>query len=128
VPDSACWPGWDKRYLDLNPDRTALPASPVPLQAIYILGPRHATPYAPFVEPVPATQALITLITNTYMNSMLDKPLRAHEFDYLARLVQRIPIRHLTPHTDPARLDHLCQVVINDFQALTPTTRLFEAS
>lgn len=115
-------PNWDKRYLDLTQNGYQFQAQPLPLATIYILGDRSPNPAAPFVEAVPAHAGFIALVTNTYMNHLLDKPMRAQEFELLSRLAINVPLRQVTPHADPIYLSKLCDVILNDFQTLTHST------
>jgi hypothetical protein len=36
------------------------------------------------------------------------------EFDTLARLVRNVPVRRIIPHTDPQRIDLLCELILAD--------------
>jgi hypothetical protein len=59
------------------------------------------------------------LIANTYMNCLPDRAMRRKEFDLLAALVARVPVRRVTPDPDPARIDKLCDAILEDAQSLT---------
>jgi hypothetical protein len=48
------------------------------------------------------------------MNWLLDRKQRAVEFDTLARLVRNVPVRRIIPHTDPQRIDLLCELILAD--------------
>jgi hypothetical protein len=112
-------PSWDKRYLDLTTNGYQFEQQPLPLAAIYMLAARSTDPLAPFAEAEPAQRALVSLVTNSYVNYLLDQEMRAREFELLARIIARVPIRRLTPHADAARLQRLCDVILADFEALT---------
>ncbi len=109
-------PNWDKRYLDLTREGFRFQNEPLPLGAIYFLQERSDDPDAPIIEPVSPQTGLIDLVANAYTNYLLDKDMRAREFDLLGRIVQRIPLRKVTPHSDPARLPDLCRAIIADFE------------
>lgn len=111
-------PNWDKRYLDLTRNNFSFQRQPLPLAALYLLDERSDDPATPFVESVPLHRSLIELVTNTYTNYLLDQEMRAREFDLLGRLVNHLPLRKLTPHSDPARLPELCQFILDDFRSL----------
>jgi hypothetical protein len=111
-------PNWDKRYLDLTQKGFSFKRQPLPLAALYLLDGRSDDPAAPFVEAIPSDKGLIELVTNTYTNYMLDQRMRAREFDLLGRLVNKMPIRKIKPHSDPARLYELCRVILGDFRCL----------
>ncbi|MBA3710871.1 MAG: serine/threonine protein kinase [Pyrinomonadaceae bacterium] len=113
-------PTWDKRYLDLTLKGYCFQQQPLPLSAVYILGERRSDSVAPRVEDVSPQAGLITLISNTYTNYLLDKALRARELELLSRVVAHIPLRRVEPHADPAYLSRMCEVILDDFQALIP--------
>lgn len=105
---------WDKRLLSLAGNSLRFEEQPLPLRAIYILGERSSAPEAPRLSELTPQEALISLVVNSYATSLLDTEMRAREFDLLGRLVAKVPVRRLQPHTDPARIEHLCDLV---FQA-----------
>jgi hypothetical protein len=113
-------PNWDKRYLDLTARGDGFHRDPLPLAAIYLLGERRAEPGVPAVESVPAGSRLMSLVANTYTNYLLDPALRAQEFQSLARLVNRIPVRRVTPHAEAAFLPRLCDVILDDYRTASP--------
>jgi hypothetical protein len=107
-------PTWDKRFLDLNQTGYKFQSEPLSLAAIYYLNDRSDNPLCPQIEPMTNREQLVALVTNTYTNYLLDKPLRAHEFEFLSRVVKYIPVRQITPHTDLRRLGDLIETVVND--------------
>ena len=111
-------PNWEKCYLSLDDNGHRFQHEPLPLGAIYLLGERAAGTEVPRVQPVPASGGLVALVQNTYMNYLLDKQRRAQEFEFLGRLLSRVPVRRVTPHQDPTRLTKLCEVIVSDFKAL----------
>lgn len=111
-------PNWDKRYLDLTQDGYEFQQQALPLSAVYILGDRITSPTAPFVEIVPSHTGLITLISHTYANNLLEKKMRAVEFDLLSRVVAKVPLRKVTPHANSEKISQLCDVILKDFQLL----------
>lgn len=110
----ALTPNWEKRYLPLDGKRAMFVSRPTPLGAVYLLDDRSAGESAPRVVPLSPREALMELVQNTYMNYLLDRDRRADEFDVLARLVRRVPVRRLVPHTDPQRIPHLCDLLLQD--------------
>jgi hypothetical protein len=46
----------------------------------------------------------------------MDKQMRAREFELLTRVVAKVPLRRVTPHADPARLNKLCIAILNDIR------------
>jgi hypothetical protein len=111
-------PNWNKRYLDLTLNGFNFQKQPLPLAAVYVLDRRSDDPAAPFVESLPSQAGLITLVANTYANYLLDREMRAREFELLGRLVNNLPLRKLTPHSDPARAPELCRFILDDIRNL----------
>jgi hypothetical protein len=110
-------PEWEKRRLGLGDQGTRFESRALPLQVIYLLGGRRPDP-APSVEAIAKQAVLVDLVANTYANKILDRDMRAREFDVLARLVTAVPIRRVFPHSDPNRIQDLCQVIEADIAAL----------
>ena len=115
-------PNWDKCYLDLTPgdalDATRFENTPRPLAALYLLGERRDDPQAPFVETLDRAEGLMSLVANTYATKLMDKHMRAREFELLSRVLPRVPLRRVTPHSDPVRLSNLCDTILADFNTL----------
>ena len=122
-------PTWDKCYLDLTQDKYEFQHDPLPLAAVYILAERKDDPAAPFVDDLAPAEALMSLIANTYATYLMDKKMRAREFELLQRVLNSVPIKRVTPHSDPARIGGLCQTILESF-ALTnsgmPASRISE--
>ncbi len=110
-------PGWEKRRLALGDEGARFENRALPLGAVYLLGERRADP-APYVEPLPPQAALLSLVTDTYANKILDRELRAQEFAVLGRLVTMVPIRRVYPHLEATRLGELCRVIHEDLASL----------
>lgn len=108
---------WEKRRLALGEGGMRFESRALPLGAIYLLGDRRSNT-APRVEAVRAQAALLSLVADTYANKILDRKMRAQEFEILSRLVTAVPVRRICPHTDPGRLQQLCQTIREDFQSL----------
>ena len=106
-------PNWDKCYLDLS---ERFHPAPLPLAAIYHLGKRHHDARAPYVESLDRSAGLMALVANTYATKLMDRQMRAHEFELLTRVVGTIALRRITPHADPARLNELCITILNDIR------------
>ena len=113
-------PNWEKRYLDLSKrfQRQALP-----LAAIYQLGERRGDTAAPFIEPLDKSEGLMGLVANTYATKLMDKQMRAREFELLTRVLNNVPLRRVTPHTDSARISQLCDSIVSDFRKSFPQRR-----
>ena len=85
----------------------------MPLAAIYQLGERRHDARAPFVETLDRAEGLMSLIANTYATKLMDKQMRAREFELLTRVVSHVPVRRVTPHADPARIHELCDSILS---------------
>jgi hypothetical protein len=112
-------PNWDKCYLDLTERPEQFQPEPLPLAAIYLLSERLDRREAPFVEPLDRAEGLMSLVANTYGAKLLDKQMRAREFELLTRVLNNVPLRRVTPHVDPARIPELCESILNSFASLT---------
>jgi len=122
-------PTWDKCYLDLTQNKYQFQHNPLPLAAVFILAERVNDTAAPFIEDLTPAEGLMSLIANTYATYLMDKEMRAREFEILQRVLNSVPIKRVTPHLDPARIDGLCQAILESF-ALTnsgmPASRFSE--
>lgn len=115
-------PDWEKRRLSLG-EEARFENRALPLRAVYILGERRPDP-APYSQKVSPQDALISLVTESYANKLLDRDLRAREFEVLGRLATKIPIRRVHANEDPARLGDLCRLILEDFSALGSPIRV----
>jgi hypothetical protein len=109
--------GWEKRRLALGERGTRFEKRLLPVGAIYLLGERRPDP-APFVEALRPQAAFLSLLADTYANKILDREMRAREFEVLGRLVTMVPIRRVYPHIDAIRIEELCSVIREDFESL----------
>jgi hypothetical protein len=109
-------PNWEKRGLDLTRPEFRFAEKAAPLAAIYLLGDRRAE-NAPCIEELPQAGRLVTLAHNTYVNYLLDRQMRAAEFQILGRLVAATPMRRAVAHTDPERVLDLCSAIIEDWRS-----------
>ena len=107
-------PNWDKCYLDLTEQ---FQKQPLPLAAIYVLDERRDDSSAPYIEPLDRSVALMSLVANTYATKLMDKQMRAREFDLLTRVLNNVPLRRVTPHADSARIFELCDRIFEDFES-----------
>lgn len=110
-------PNWDKCYLDLTDWPDQFQQQPLPLAAIYLLHERRDDSDAPFVEPLDRAVGLMSLVANTYATKLMDKDMRAREFELLTRLLKNVPLRRVTPHADPSRINKLCDSILSDFES-----------
>jgi hypothetical protein len=107
-------PNWDKCYLDLNDN---FQREPLRLAAIYHLSERRHDAIAPFVQPLDRAEGLMSLVANTYATKLMDKHMRAREFELLTRVVNSVPVRRVTPHSDVEHIPELCTRIIADFKS-----------
>lgn len=108
-------PNWNKRYLDLS---ERFQRQPLTLAAIYQLGERSDVSAAPFIEPVDKAEGLMSLVANTYATKLMDKQMRAREFELLTRVLNKVPMRRITPHSDIAHITELCTRILSDFKSV----------
>ena len=106
--------GWEKHRMHLGNWQTRFESHAVPLGAVYLLGERRSEA-APSVEAVRSQAALLALVADTFANKILDREMRALEFEVLGRLVTHVPVRRVFPHSDPSRIRDLCRVIREDF-------------
>jgi hypothetical protein len=111
-------PNWDKRLLSLAGNNLRFEAQALPLGAIFVLGERGLAPDAPFLEQLTPREGLLALVANSYATNLLDKDMRACEFEFLGRMLERVPIRRLLPREDPTRNDELCDVIFQSYEAI----------
>lgn len=108
-------PTWNKRFLDLSDGDFRFAPKPLPLGALYILAGRTEDEAAPRIVESSVAGRFLGLARNTYLNYMLDKEIRAREFEVLARVARSVPVRVVEPHIDRDRIDRLCEVILSDF-------------
>jgi hypothetical protein len=113
---------WEKRRLKLDDGQARFENYPLPLGAVYFLGERRAND-APLVEEVRPQAALLSLVADTFANKVLDREMRAREFEVLGRLVKSVPVRRVFPNSDPTRIPDLCRAIQQDFAALKDSVR-----
>ncbi|HSL53819.1 MAG TPA: hypothetical protein VK868_05460 [Pyrinomonadaceae bacterium] len=106
-------PNWDKCYLDLS---DKFQKEPLRLAAIYHLGERRHDTTAPFVHALDRAEGLMSLVANTYATKLMDKQMRAREFELLTRVLKNVPLRRVTPHADPSLIHELCTRIVADFK------------
>ncbi len=108
---------WDKRCLLLGEGGERYENRSLPLGAIYVLGARRPDP-APYIEALRPQSALLCLIADTYANKILDRNMRAKEFEVLGQLVSSVAVRRVYPNGDPSRIEELCRAIRKDYESL----------
>jgi hypothetical protein len=82
---------YPKRCLDLVDGAIRFFPRPAPVARIYVLEPRGGA--GPLdTRPLRARDALVALGTNTFGAYLLDREMHAHEFAFLGRVVQGVPV------------------------------------
>jgi hypothetical protein len=107
----------------LNRDGRQFQAEALPLAAIYVLDEREASLISPIVEDLTGHAALSKLVTNTYVNYLLNREMRSLEFDVLARVLRSIPVRRVRPTCNALDLFDLCKTVDLDIRQVWDKTR-----
>lgn len=115
----ALTPNWDKRYLDLTRDGLKFQNEPLPLGAVYFLEERRESSDCPKISIKPIQSGLIDMVANAYTTYLIDKEMRAREFELIGQLVRNIPIRSLTPHSNPSWLPDLCEAILSDINDMS---------
>jgi len=103
-----------KCYLDLMSDQYSFDTAPVPLHAIYVLGPRRNIQGRPVIKPESPQHGLMSLIANSYHGHCLEKAMRADEFRMFSLIAARLPISRVFPHSDITRIAVLCNMIVSD--------------
>ena len=107
-------PTWGKRYLPLDRNGHRFQAAPLPLGSIYMLAAHEPGLASLIVEEFAASETLMTLVANTYVNYLLNAEMRSREFDVLGRLVAGVPVRRVRAAADSSRLFDLCEAIVAD--------------
>ncbi len=109
-----------KLYLNL-PQRMSAAESPRQLQAIYLLHERNERLQVPFITPLDAATAVMTLVQHTSASMVLTKAARAREFVRLSQLVKQIPLRSVHRPDTLQALSQLCELIARDARSSTGT-------
>lgn len=104
-------PDWGKQLLTLAANRLNFEQRSLPLGAIFILGERSPDSPRPFIESMPNTEGLLSMVANSFATNLLDQDMRSHEFSLFGRVLSSVPIRRLRPNKDPAQLHQLCETI-----------------
>jgi len=112
-------PTWGKRYMALGEDTFPFASRPLPLAAIYFLSDPEVSK-GPVIEKVASSEAFISLVANTYVNYLLDRDMRAREFDALSRVLAAVSVRRSRPTADSRAISDLCETIAADVTRLAP--------
>lgn len=117
----AITPGWDKRYLPLGQHGCQFQGEPLALSAIYFLSDRSGATEEPRVETVSCSAGLVELVTNTYVNYLVDPEMRTREFELMGRVAANVPLRRVHTQHEARQADKLLEAIVNDFHSPTET-------
>jgi hypothetical protein len=109
-------PTLDKHFMPLDP-ATQFETTSLPLGGIFVLQMRQPGLVAPKVRPLTGTEAFVAILGNTYVNYLPDPEGRRREFELLARVVRRVPIRGIQAGADLSMLAELTAVIAADVEA-----------
>jgi hypothetical protein len=120
-------PTWEKRYLDLGDNAAPFEERALPLSALYFLMPRSEGEMVPSIRAAAGVGRFLTLLSEAYSSHLDDPRARVEEFRLMADVLKAIPSREATPHSDPALLPRLCELIVEDFQTLRQEAGSFAA-
>jgi hypothetical protein len=103
--------GWDKRYVDLASAPFRFQRAPLPLAAIYLL---DSGPGEPAIATVGSREAVMGLVAETFATYLLDRDMRAREFDFIGRMIEAVPVRRLRRGVGWDDLGLACDLVVAD--------------
>jgi hypothetical protein len=106
-------PDWEKRCLGLGSKDLKFARGALPLGLIYLLQERSSDTSA-HVGSVPLPAAFMALVANSYATKILDREMRANEFDVLSRLVPQVPVYSLQAPRNVDGFDDLYDRVCQD--------------
>lgn len=109
---------WEKLRLDLVPLGYPVERAALPLGAVYFLAERSCGNAGAPIEEVHPTRALIELVSDSHATEYVGREQRAQEFEVLARLVERVPCRRVTPSQDLALIPALCRAIVRDYERI----------
>ncbi len=110
---------WDKRFLDLESHGCRGAGRPHPLAAIYLLDWRPESSGQLEITELAGSSGLVALAANSYVAHLLDRQMRATEFDFLTQLLGRLPVRRLTIPTSGPGPAEIRDRIIADFRRVS---------
>jgi len=103
-------PGWEKRQLDLTSLRGAFAVEGrLPFVAAYVLDTDGRSGARAEAQRLTPRDALMTLVPNTYANVLLDRTMRAAEFQTLSSIVSTVPVWRIHAPTNATELAEFCE-------------------
>lgn len=111
-------PNWDKRYLQLGSSAYKFQSKPLPLGAIYVLEGTERVADSPMIKRLDNGEALLRLVSNSYVNYLLDKIMRGREFEVLKRVVDNVPVCSVSSPKRDRHPVQLCEAILEDFHSV----------
>jgi hypothetical protein len=87
----------------------------LPLAAIYVLEKSDPSGSRPRITPMRAARAITVLGSDAWMSRLMDRSMRAREFDALCRVAEHVPIRQVHVGTTSNDLDRLRTMVLKEW-------------
>lgn len=112
------WAGEDKRYVAMttagDSDGLAFEPRPLPLAAIYFLGPRCNPQAAPSLERVTPANGLVRLLGHRFLRAFGTQERRSRQFDLLGRVAKYVPLYALHAPNNLANISDVCNRIIRE--------------
>ena len=106
-----------KHRLDLLEHGYRFHERPAPVRAIFVLQDRSGSSASPATRVLTSGAALMSLVTHTFGNYLLDESMRAREFDVLGRIAETVPVRELAFAPGLELLVPNCQRLLGELQS-----------
>jgi hypothetical protein len=108
-------PNWEKCFLDLTQKPYQFQQTALPIGGIYFL--RGSKDHSSLsIENIPNSEKLVSLLTNTYGNTLLEKAMRSEEFEMLGRVIKEVPVQNVFFPKNASLLPQLCELILRDFR------------
>ena len=72
----------------------------------------------PRLENIAEKYGFLTLLANTYADHLLDKEMRARQFDVLSRMVKHVPLKYFWTRKGIQYLPRLCDAIYEDISQM----------
>lgn len=114
------WETLDKRSLELHtkPGATSVGfnGEPLPLGAIYFLGPRHDPLRPTCIFRIAPADGMLRLIANQFTRTPLSDDQRALEFERWGRVAKYVPLRQVDRPNSLSSLPAVCEAIVQDLR------------
>jgi hypothetical protein len=109
----------EKRWLDLSTDpestKWRFQSMPFPLKGVYYLPPRQAGVKVS-IHAIPPAERLFTLVRHGFVDTILDKRMRARDLEVLGHIARAVPVRRLERPDGFDALSEVTQAILEDIQ------------